>query len=340
MNAKERIYATLKGEPTDRPAVTPIFMAWAANHVGHCYRDFYLDYKVLTKAQIAVTELFNIDQVSVISDPFREASAYGMEFDYPENGVGKYKEYFLRSPDDIVKLGQIDITGSRRTADRIEAVKVFAEKYRDTHSILGWVEGPIAEYSDLRGVESTLMDLIDKPHVFEQAAEIIVENAVNFARHQVNAGADMIGVGDAAASLISPDMYVEYVLPWERKLVEGIHDAGAAVKLHICGNISNNIEHMAKTGADIIDVDWMVSLEKARQKVGDSITLCGNFDPAGVLLQGTPQDVADAARSCLEAGGKRFILMPGCEVPPGTPRENLLSFCPCEGTLIGDILNF
>ena len=146
------------------------------------------------------------------------------------------------------------------------------------------------------------MDLIDKPEMFAEACEVIVASAIAFARAQIEAGADMIGVGDAAASLISPDMYVEHVLPWEKKLVDGIHEAGATVKLHICGNISNTIEHMARTGADVIDFDWMVPVEKARKAVGEGITLCGNIDPSGVLLQGTP---AELRRQRRNVGGRR-----------------------------------
>ncbi len=334
MTPKERIYATLAGKDVDRPAVTPIFMAWAAHHVGHTYRDYYLDAAVLAKAQLAVTRDFNIDQVSVISDPWREASAYGMEFDYPDEGVGKPKELLIRSADDISKVRPFDVANSPRTKDRIDAAAALAAEIGQTHSVLGWVEGPIAEYGDLRGVESTLMDLIDRPEIFAEACEIIVDNAINFARAQIAVGADMVGVGDAAASLISPEMYVEHVLPWEKKLIDGIHDAGATVKLHICGNITNTIERMADTGADVIDIDWMVPLAEARRAVGDDITLCGNFDPSGVLFQGTPQTVAEAARKCLALGGKRFILMPGCEVPPGTPPENLKAFCPGANCLV------
>ncbi len=337
MTGKERIYATLRGESVDRPAVTPIFMAWAAHYAGHTYRDYYLDAEVLVKSQLAVGRAFNVDQVSAISDPFREASAYGMEFEYPEEGVGKHKALLINSPDDISKLGPIDIFNSARTKDRIEGVKGLAAEVGETLSVLGWVEGPIAEYGDLRGVEGTLMDLMDKPEMFAEACEIIVENALNFARAQIEAGADMIGVGDAAASLISPDMYVEHVLGWEKKLIDGIHDAGATVKLHICGNIANNIEHMAKSGADVIDFDWMVPVADARKAVGEEITLCGNFDPAGVLLSGSAEEVAEAARKCLGAGGKRFILMPGCEVPPGTSEENLRAFCPGTDCLVDEL---
>ena len=334
MTPKERIYAILKGDSYDRPAVTPIFMAWSANFIGHSYKDYYLDGDVLVEAQLAVAGAFNLDQVSAISDPWREASAYGMEFEYPEDGVGKPKDVLIKTRDDISKLRPFDIENAPRTKQRIESVRKMAAKVGQTHSILGWAEGPLAEYADLRGLENTLLDLIDSPQVFMEAGEIIIRNEIAFAIAQVKAGADMIGIGDSAASLISPTMYKEYVLPLEQKQIAAIHNAGAAVKLHICGNIKNAISYIAQTGADIIDVDWMVPLTDARKIVGPDITLCGNFDPSGVLLQGSPRDVAEAARKCIKDGGRKFILMPGCEVPSATPEKNIRAFCPCDGCLI------
>jgi len=334
MTPKERIYAILRGGSYDRPAVTPILMAWAANFIGRTYRDYYLDGDVLVEAQLAAAGAFNLDQVSAISDPWREASAYGMVFDYPPDGVGRPKEVLLRTREDISKLKQIDVENSERTKQRIESVCKMAARVGRTHSVLGWVEGPLAEYGDLRGVENAMLDLIDRPDIFVKAGAIIIENAIAFAVAQIKAGADMVGIGDSAASLISPAMYADLVLPLERKLIGAIHEAGAAAKLHICGNISNIVGYMAKTGTDIIDVDWMVSLSKARELAGPQVTLCGNFNPAGVLFEGSPQDVADAARACLKAVPSRFILMPGCEVPPGTPETNLRAFCPCDGSLV------
>lgn len=340
MTPKERIYAILKGDSYDRPAVTPIFMAWAANYIGRTYRDYYLDGDVLVEAQLVVTQAFNLDQISAISDPWREASAYGMEFDYPPEGVGQPKGLLIETRDDIsTKIKLFDITDTERTKQRIESVRKMATEVGQTHSVLGWVEGPIAEYADLRGVENTMMDLIDEPQVFAEAGEIIIQNQIAFALAQIEAGADMIGVGDAAASLLSPPMYAELVLPLEQKLIAAIHGAGATVKLHICGNIANIVGDMAKSGADIIDVDWMVPLVEAREKVGPEVTLCGNFNPAGALHKGTPKEVAQEARNCLNAVPKKFILMPGCEVPPGTPEQNLRAFCPCDGCLIREELS-
>ena len=324
----------MAGEAVDRVAVTPIFMAWAAHFIGRTYRDYYLDGDVLVDAQIALTKAFGIDQVSAISDPWREASAYGMKFEYPEEGVGKPAGVLLTGEDDLAKLDGVDMRKAKRTKQRIASVRRMAKEIGDTHSVLGWVEGPFAEYADLRGVEAAMLDLIDRPDYFKQAGEAIIENEIRFALAQVKAGADMIGVGDAAASLISPAAYREFVLPLEKKLFDAIHQAGAAVKLHICGNIRNHVASMAQSGADIIDVDWMVPLDHARAAAGPDVTLCGNFDPTAVLLQSTPKQVAEAARACIKAGGRKFILMPGCEVPPATPEENIRAFCPCDGCLI------
>ena len=340
MTPKERIYAILKADSFDRPAVTPIFMAWAANYIGHPYRDYYLDGHVLVEAQLAVTRAFNLDQISAISDPWREASAYGVEFDYPPDGIGKPRDMLIKTHDDISHLKLLDIENSNRMKQRVESVRKMAAEVGQTHSVLGWIEGPLAEYADLRGLENALMDLIDKPQMFTDAADVIVQNAIAFALAQIKAGADMIGIGDAAASLIGEALYNKCVLPLEQKLIAAIHEAGAAVKLHICGNTIGIVQHMAKTGADIIDVDWMVPLDKAREFVGLEVTLCGNFDPSAVLLQGSAEDVANAAKNCLKAGGDKFILMPGCEVPPATPEQNIRAFCPCDGCLICEELKF
>ena len=338
MTSKQRYLAAVRGEPHDRAAVTPIFMAWAAHYIGRTYRDFYLDGDVMVEAHLAMARDFGVDQVSVISDPWREASAYGMAFDWPEEGVGIPRGGLLETPGDVERLAGVDFAAAERTRDRIDAVAKLAAAVGETHSVLGWVEGPMAEYVDLRGMQDAMLDLIDAPEPFARAAEVLTENALEFARKQIAAGADTIGVGDAAASLIGPDLFRRLVLPWEKRLFAGIHEAGALVKLHICGNINDLLADIATSGADAVDLDWMVPVDRARRVMGPEVCLCGNFDPSAVLLRGRPEDVAAAARGCLADGGERFLLQPGCEVPPGTPEANVRAFCPAEGCLIEDAL--
>jgi len=338
MTPKERYLACVRGEEHDRVPVTPIFMAWAAHLIGRSYRDFYLDGEVLAEAQLAVTRAFEVDQVSAISDPWRESSAYGMAFEYPPEGVGKPAGPILETSEDVERLAGVDLSSAERCRQRIESVAKMATAVGETHSVLGWIEGPIAQYADLRGLEQTMVDLIDSPELFARAAELLVANGLDFARAQIAAGADTVGVGDAAGSLIGPALYREHVLPWEQRLFAGIHEAGGLVKLHICGNINDILADTARSGADVIDLDWMVPVGRSREVVGPKVCLCGNFDPTAVLLQGDPEYVADAARQCIAEGGERFILQPGCEVPPATPEANLRAFCPSAGCLIEDAL--
>jgi MtaA/CmuA family methyltransferase len=296
-------------------------MAWAAHNIGRTYRDYYLDHRVLLQAQLALADLLPIDQVSVISDPFRESTGFGAEFDWPAEGVG-----VPRHPLPLVRestLRSFDVHAAPRTRDRIDAVASLRQAVGDRLSVLGWVEGPLAEYADLRGLDLTMMDLLDEPDRFDNASDAILVCAIRFARAQIEAGADMIGVGDAACSLVSTEVYTTHIQPLHRRLFAAIHDAGATVKLHVCGNIRHLLPHFAATGADVIDVDWMVPLAEARRQVGDAVTLAGNLDPVSVVMRGQPSEIVATARQCSIDAGSRHLLQAGCEIPPGTPLVNV-----------------
>lgn len=339
MTAKERLYATMQGKPADRVPVMPIFMACAAHFVQRSYRDFYLDAQVLAAAQIAIHESCGTDQLTTLTDPWRESHDFGMKLEYPPEGVGiPVDGPLLKRPGDLKTLRLPDLSQAQRMQDRINAVDILARQRGERYSVLGWVEGPMAMYSDLRGLEDALIELMEEPQAFHDGAKVLVENAIQFARAQVKAGADMIGMGDAACSVMGPQLYRQHIVTYEKQIFGAIHDMGATCRMHICGNTAPLIKDIVSTGADIIDIDWMVPLAQARKDAGERVMLLGNFDPSAVLLQGTPQTVAAAARRCLAEGGRRFGLMPGCEVPPGTPSANLRAFCPGEGSLIRDAL--
>jgi uroporphyrinogen-III decarboxylase len=152
----------------------------------------------------------------------------------------------------------------------------------------------------------------------------VYENAMGFAREQIRVGADIIGVGDAAASLIGPDLYREVVLDWEKKWVDSIHQMGSLVRLHICGNTNAIFPFLSEVKADIIDLDSMAMITGARKNIGKDRALAANTDPFRVLQSGTPADVtAGFARCFADAGRTRYMVNAGCEIPRATPPENL-----------------
>ena len=72
----------------------------------------------------------------------------------------------------------------------------------------------------------------------------------------------------------------------------------------------------------------MVSIEKTRQICGEDLCIAGQFDPVAVLLQGNPEIIKEKVKEEGRQAGEKHMICPGCEVPPDTPMENLLAFCP------------
>jgi MtaA/CmuA family methyltransferase len=208
-------------------------------------------------------------------------------------------------------------------SDRIAAARYLKERIGGEVPIMGWVEGALAEAADLRGVSVMLLDLYDRPEWVRDLLETCVEVGIAFARAQIEAGADIIGLGDAIASQIAPDMYLEFALPYEQRIFAAVHEMGAVARLHICGNTTRILPYMAQSGADIIDIEWMVDLRRAAGIFGEFPATCGNFDPVAVMLQGSPDQVRAAVVQSLGVGGPRNFSAASCEVPAGTPPENL-----------------
>jgi len=323
VNAYQRVMNRLRGEAVDRPPNFNIMMTFAAHYIGQPLSHYYQDYRVLGDANLAVQAAFDLDLVQTISDPYREAADFGATIIFPEDDLPLCPQPLLAEPSDLGRLKYVDPHSGRRMSDRIAAVRYLRERVGGEVPIMGWVEGALAEAADLRGVSALLLDLYDRPEWVRELLEVCVEVEIAFARAQIEAGADIIGLGDAIASQIAPDMYREFALPYEQRIFAAVHEMGALARLHICGNTTRILPYLPQSGADIIDIEWMVDLKRAAEVFGEYPATCGNFDPVAVLLQATPDEVREAVHKCLQVGGARHFSAASCEVPSGTPPANL-----------------
>jgi len=325
MNSRERVFAMLEGRPVDSLPAMPITMMFAADQIGAKYFNYATDFRVLAEAQIAVAERFDFDYVSVISDPGCEASALGAALKFfPDQPPAIDEENaLLKDKARLASLEVPDPARSRRMRNRAEGVKLLKERVGNDKVVEGWIEGPCAEGADLRGINTLMLDFYDDPAFVRALFEFLVEVELRFARFQVELGADLIGVGDAAASLVGPKFYNEFVWPYEQKLVGALHAEGIKTRLHICGNTRRILEGMGKLHCSMVDLDWLSPVSEGREKMGPGQVLLGNLDPVRVLKDGTPDSVYEAIGECHRQAGGRFIVGPGCEVPRGTPPANL-----------------
>jgi len=324
MTPKERVFKRLQGEDVDKIPNLNIVMTFAANLIKVPYKKYVTDYRCLVEGNIACCEKFGIDMVSAISDPYREAQGFGANIIFPEDDVPKCSDFFIKDYSDIKKLKINSAVNSERANDRIEAINLYKKEVGQEYPVLGWVEGALAESADLMGVSKLMMDIYDRPDFIKDLLEICTRQAILFSEEQISAGADFVGIGDAVASLISPSIYKDFVLPCEQRIVKAIHDKGAKAKLHICGNISSILDFLPLTGADIVDIDWMVDFKTANEVFKGRCSACGNFDPVSVMLQGDIRDIEKAVISCVDEGTKTTLIAAGCEVPKMTPIGNMI----------------
>ena len=320
----QRLTARLNGQPVDRAPNFDIIMAYGVRHIGASLHDYFLDYRTLVRMNLAMLENYEIGLVQTISDPYREAADWGLEVEFPEDDLPMRRKPLIDKSDDIRKLIRPNPATGRRMSDRLEAIRALKEQVGIDVPVMGWVEGALAEVNDLRGDTALMTDFYDRPEWLIEVLEMVTEVEIEFARAQIEAGADIIGLGDAIASTISPKMYRTFALPYEQRIFEEVRAMGAVPRLHICGNTNRIVDDMARSGAAIIDVDWKVDFARAAEAFGArGIAICGNFDPVQVMLQGTPDEVYRATWANLTEGGPRCISAAGCEIPVGTPEENM-----------------
>jgi MtaA/CmuA family methyltransferase len=293
--------------------------------MGATYRDYETNHRVLVEGQMRVAEQFGFDYVNTMSDPAREAADCGAVVEFFENSpAALVEERALLA--DKAKLAQLkvpDPLGGGRMHNGVRAIALFKERLRGDKLIEGWIEGPCAEAADLRGINTLMLDFYDDSAFVRDLFEFVVELELRFAKAQIEAGADLIGIGDAAASLVGPQIYEEFVWPYEKRLVDGIHALGGRARLHICGNTRFALAGMGRLGCEVVDLDFLSPLAEGRAQMGPNQILLGNINPVSVLREGTPRQVFDAAVNCYRDAGPRFIIGAGCEVPRDTPHENL-----------------
>ena len=294
-------------------------MHFAARYAGYTYSQFASDYRVLVESNIKCLEDFDLDQVSLISDPYRETSAFGAKVKYPDDGVPQCREHIVKTIEDIRALKRPELYKNPRTLDRIKGAAEYRKGLGTNMLIGGWIEGPLAEACDLAGVNEILLNIMMQPDLVKLLIDKVTVTAKDFARAQIEEGCNLIGIGDAICSQVSAEQYREFVKDRHIEIVDYIKSLGAKVRIHICGNITHLLEDIKDVNPDILDLDWMVDMDNAYDVLGKGIIRSGNLDPVAIVER-LPVDILryEASELIRKEEGRPFIFSAGCEITPGT----------------------
>jgi MtaA/CmuA family methyltransferase len=304
-------------------------MMFAAKHAGMKYIDYTKDGLKMAAAQLKLVKDFDVDCLLTCSDPAREVidiAGEGSVLWYEDQGPAIHEEKAALLDKARLRDFRVpDPLGGGRMHDRIKSIEMMRREAGPGASIVGWVEGPLALSAELRGINAVMLDFVDDPGFVHDLLDFCVRVAMPYADAQIQAGADTIGMSDAAASMMGPERYARFLLPAQRRVLQSIKTRYPEVitRLHMCGRTDPLIAMMATLPADIIELDFPVDLLAAKQVLGPRRVILGNVSTITDLLEGTPASVYEACRRCHEVCGPFHVVGSGCEVSPRTPSENL-----------------
>jgi MtaA/CmuA family methyltransferase len=327
MTGLERTTSFIRGDTVDRPPFHPIIMRWASKYAGVRYREFCTDPLAKCKAMILCARDFDIDWVTVMSDPWAEASAFGITIDYPEDSLPVDTGGHLKDAKEASCLSKYNPLDNERCINRLKEIAEFRKKLNNEYFIVGWVEGPVAEYVDLRGATGASIDFLSEPDAVLKTIDIITESAMDFISLQINEGAHCIGIGDAFCSQIGPELYRSFAFDRQKLMVDHIHKSGTLAKLHICGNTEAILPDMIATGADIIDIDHLVtSMAEYSKFLKPHQVFSGKADPVSIIQNGNRKEICREVMDNYRQTKGRCIVSAGCEITPGTSDSNMHAF--------------
>lgn len=329
MNSLERVRRTLAGKPVDHLAAQPMAMMFSARQAGIKFIDYTRDGRKMAEAQLKLAEDFGIDCLLTCSDPAREvidiAGEESVDWLVDQGPAINEARAALTDKRRLRKFRLPDPLGGGRMHDRVRAIEIMRRAAGPGMSIVGWVEGPLALAQELRGLNNIMVDFIDDPGFVKDLLHFTADVAIGYAPAQIAAGADTIGMSDAAASMIGPRLYEEFLWPEQKRVFDHLRGKHPDTirRLHMCGRTDDLIPRMRELPADIYEIDFPSDLELCRRGLGPDRVVCGNVSTIGDLYEGTPDRVYEACRRCHAVCGKYFIVGAGCEISATTPPENL-----------------
>jgi MtaA/CmuA family methyltransferase len=330
MNGYQRIRAAIDGVWPDRPPVMLHNFMMAAREAGISMAQFRRDPRALARAFIESAERYEVDGILVDVDTATLAGALGVPVDLPDDAPARCAGARLASLDEVAGLEAPRVGDYWGVQVWLEGVRLLRAHFRDELFWRGNCDhAPYALASAMRTPEAWMMDLMD-PASQEAARRLLdycAEATSQFVTLMAAAGAHMVSNGDSPAGpeLVSPRIYREFALPYEKRIVELAHRLGLPYFLHICGKTDRILEDMLETGADGLELDYKTDARLAHDLMKDRAVFVGNLDPSGVLALGTPALVEAKTRElvALFRDTPRFILNAGCAIPATTPEENI-----------------
>jgi len=302
-----RFLRACRGLPVDR---TPVwFMRQAGRSLPEYHRargdttllEAVARPELVTELTLQPVRRYGVDAAVLFSDIVVPLEAIGFGVDIVA-GTGPVMERPFAGRGDLARLRPPD---GEDLAHVNEAVRLLVGEL--AVPLIGFAGAPFTLASYLieggpsRHHARTKALMLGDPGLWDDLTERLADLAIASLGQQVAAGATAVQLFDSWAGCLSPDHYRRFAAPASRRVLAAVAELGVPA-IHFGVGTGELLADMA-AGADVVGIDWRVPLDAARARLGESVAVQGNLDPAACLA---PWDVvASEARSVLRANGGR-----------------------------------
>ncbi len=331
LSSKQLVSGALKGLVLPRVPTGPLAVHFCARVAGESIHRYTTNPEVLAESVIRYYERFRPDAVWLSADTWVSAQAMGARVGATDDQQpwGGFGAPLVQTARDLERIPPPEPGSQGRYPLMLEALaRIVKALGQEVFVVACFDQYPFSLAAALLGINQIMLKLSEDRAMVEALMERCLEYGLAYARALSDAGADMLSGGDSPAGLIGPARYRSVALPFEQRLVAGLKQATPKpVSLHICGAAQPILADMARSGADMLEIDQKVDLARACQTVGQDIALWGNLDPVGVLAHGTVNQVERTTREALAIvkanERRRLVLSSGCTLALETPFGNL-----------------
>jgi len=279
--------------------------------------------EVITEITLQPVRRFAVDAAIFFSDIVIPLRAVGLDIDI-RPGVGPVLGERFASEKDLDKLPALEPGAIPYVT---EAVTALVAELGDT-PLIGFAGGPftlasyLVEGGPSKNHERTKALMYGDPELWHKLLTRLTDITIAFLHTQVSAGAAAVQVFDSWVGVVAPDDYKAAVLPHSRRVFGALAATGVP-RIHFGVGTGELLRLMGEAGADVVGVDWRVSLDEAARRVDVGKALQGNLDPA-VLLAPWPE-VERRTRDTIARGrvAEGYVFNLGHGVLPATDPDVL-----------------
>jgi len=269
-------------------------------------------------------EKFKLDAAIIFSDILIPLEPMGVEFEFAK-GEGPVFRHPLQEKKDVERLRVFD--PEEETSFLMKAIRIVRKELEGRVPLIGFSGAPftLASYIIEGGHSKNYVltkSLMYQDHpTWDALMEKLSEVLIRYLNAQIRSGVQALQVFDSWVGCLSPGDYEEYVLPYSKKVIDGV--SKNVPLIHFATSNAMLLELMKRAGGDVMGVDWRVDIGEAWARLGYDVAIQGNLDP--VILLGPVDLIEKDVKKILDRAGDRpgHIFNLGHGILPNTPPDHV-----------------